>query len=324
MKRLTPRVVLLAASTMALTLSTIASAQDFPGRIVRIIVPFSAGSATDILARAVAVRLTEAWGQQVLTDNRPGALGIVGSELMLKSNADGHTLLMVSSGHAANATLAAKLPFDTVKDFSGVAPVAIVPNVLVVSPASGVKSVRDLVELAKKRPNGLLFASAGIGSSTHLNGEVVRSALGIQAQHVPFKGVPEGLTDVIGGRVDFFMVPLVASLSQIKAGKLVGLAVGTNKRSSVLPDLPTLVETYPGAGFDGWFGLLASAKTPRPLIDRVNRDVNKVLSLPEVRELFLSQGAEAMSMSAEQFDKFLLSEVARLGKVVRESGAKAE
>ncbi len=301
-----------------------AAAADFPNRPVRIVVPFSAGSATDILARAVASRLTEMWGQQVITDNRPGALGIVGTELVLKSNPDGHTLLMVSSGHAANATLAAKLPFDTIKDFSGVAPVAIVPNVLVVSPALGVKNVRDLIELAKKRPNGLLYASAGIGSSTHLNGEVVRAALGLNAQHVPFKGVPEGLTDVIGGRVDFFMVPLVASLSQIKAGKLLGLAVGTNKRSSVLPDLPALVETFPGAGFDGWFGLLASSKTPRELITRLNRDVNKVLGMPEVREQFLTQGAETMSMTGEQFDRFLVNEVARLGKVVKESGAKAE
>ncbi|MBC7779588.1 MAG: tripartite tricarboxylate transporter substrate binding protein [Proteobacteria bacterium] len=313
-----------AALTAACSLSMAALAQDFPNRPVRIVVPFSAGSATDILARTAGARLTEIWGHQVLTDNRPGALGIVGTELMLKSNPDGHTLLMVSSGHAANATLAAKLPFDTIKDFSGIAPVAIVPNVMVVSPSLGVKNVRDLVELAKKRPNGLLFASAGIGSSTHLNGEVVRTALGIKAQHVPFKGVPEGLTDILGGRVDFFMVPLVASMNQIKAGKLLGLAVGTNKRSTVLPDLPTLVETFPGAGFDGWFGLLASSKTPRPLVDRLNRDVNKVLALPEVRDLFLTQGAETMSMSAEQFDKFLAAEVVRLGKVVKESGAKAE
>lgn len=316
--------LLAGAAVVAAAVSVTAHAQDFPNRPVRIVIPFSAGSATDILARALAVRLTEAWGQQVLADNRPGALGIVGTDMMLKANPDGHTLLMVSSGHAANATLAAKLPFDTVKDFSGIAPVAIVPNVLVVSPSLGVKSVRDLVELSKKRPNGLLYASAGVGSSTHLNGEVVRSALGIQAQHVPFKGVPEGLADVLGGRVDFFMVPLVASLSQLKAGKLVGLAVGTNKRSSVLPDLPTLVETYPSAGFDGWFGLLASSKSPRPLINRLNRDVNKVLSAPEVRELFLTQGAETMSMTPEQFDKFLVAEVARLGNVVRESGAKAE
>lgn len=317
--------LLAGAAVAAAVVSMNAQAQDnFPNRPVRIVVPFSAGSATDILARALAARLTEAWGQQVLSDNRPGALGIIGTDLMLKANPDGHTILMVSSGHAANATLAAKLPFDTVKDFSGIAPVAIVPNVLVVSPSSGIKTVRDLVELAKKRPNGLLYASAGIGSSTHLNGEVVRSALGIQAQHVPFKGVPEGLTDVIGGRVDFFMVPLVASLSQLKAGKLLGLAVGTNKRSSVLPDLPTLVETYPNAGFDGWFGLLASSKSPRALVGRLNRDVNKVLSMPEVRELFLTQGAETMSMTPEQFDKFLVAEVARLGKVVRESGAKAE
>ncbi|MCE2946498.1 MAG: tripartite tricarboxylate transporter substrate binding protein [bacterium] len=315
-----------AVAALAVSMNPIdAQAQDFPNRPVRIVVPFSAGSATDILARTVAARLTEMWGQQVLSDNRPGALGIIGTELMLKANPDGHTLLMVSSGHAANATLAAnKLPFDTIKDFAGIAPVAIVPNVLVVSPSSGIKSVRDLVELAKKRPNGLLYASAGIGSSTHLNGEVVRTALGIQAQHVPFKGVPEGLTDVIGGRVDFFMVPLVASLSQLKAGKLLGLAVGTNKRSSVLPDLPTLVETYPNAGFDGWFGLLASSKTPRPLVNRLNRDVNKVLSMPEVRDLFLTQGAETMSMTPEAFDKFLAGEVSRLGKVVRESGAKAE
>jgi tripartite-type tricarboxylate transporter receptor subunit TctC len=319
------RLITGAAMATAAALSLNALAQDFPNRPVRIVVPFSAGSATDILARASAARLTEMWGHQVITDNRPGALGIIGTELMLKANADGHTLLMVSSGHAANATLAAaKLPFDTIKDFSGIAPVAIVPNVLVVSPSLGVKSVRDLVELAKKRPNGLLYASAGIGSSTHLNAEVMRTALGIKAQHVPFKGVPEGLTDVIGGRVDFFMVPLVASLSQLKAGKLLGLAVGTNKRSTLLPELPTLVETYPGAGFDGWFGLIASSKNPRPLVERLNRDVNKVLSMPEVRDLFLTQGAETMSMSAAEFDKFLVAEVARLGKVVRESGAKAE
>ena len=301
-----------------------AQAQTFPSKPVRIVVGFGAGGGTDIAARAIAQKLTESFNSNFIVDNRPGAAGNLAGDIGARAPADGHTMLMVSSGHAANATLAAKLPFDTVKDFSGIAPVAIVPNVLVVSPSSGVKSVRDLVELAKKRPNGLLYASAGIGSSTHLNGEVVRAALGIQAQHVPFKGVPEGLTDVIGGRVDFFMVPLVASLSQLKAGKLLGLAVGTNKRSSVLPDLPTLVETYPNAGFDGWFGLLASSKSPRALVGRLNRDVNKVLSMPEVRELFLTQGAETMSMTPEQFDKFLAVEVARLGKVVRESGAKAE
>lgn len=300
------------------------SAADFPNRPVRIIVPFSAGSATDILARTISARLTDLWGQQVLVDNRPGALGIVGTELMLKGLPDGHTLLMVSSGHSANATLAAKLPFDTIKDFSGVAPVAIVPNVLVVPPGLGVKSVKELIELSKKRPAGLLFASAGIGSSTHLNAEVVRTALGINASHVPFKGIPEALTDVIGGRVDFLMVPIVAGLAQIKAGKVVALAVGTNKRSAVLPDLPALVETYPGSGFDGWFGLLTSSKTSRDVVARLNRDINKVLGMPEVREHFLTQGAEVMSMTPEAFDKFLVSEVARLGKVVKESGAKAE
>ena len=315
----------LAAATLGVPAAALAQQQAWPARPIRLLVGFAPGGGTDIVARTLAPKLSELLGQQVIVENRAGAAGTIAADAVAKAAPDGYMLL---AGHANSNAIApyvlAKVPYDAITDFTPITYIGYVPNVLVVSPSSGVKSVRDLVELSKKRPNGLLYASAGIGSSTHLNGEVVRAALGLQAQHVPFKGVPEGLTDVIGGRVDFFMVPLVASLSQLKAGKLLGLAVGTNKRSSVLPDLPTLVETYPNAGFDGWFGLLASSKSPRALVGRLNRDVNKVLSMPEVRELFLTQGAETMSMTPEQFDKFLAAEVVRLGKVVRESGAKAE
>jgi len=287
-------------------------------------VPFSPGSATDILARAVSVRLTEIWNQQVLIDNRPGAGGIVAGEMLLKAVPDAHTQLMVSSGHAVNPSLYPKLPYDTVRDFAGVAGVAVIPNVMVGSPSLGLKSARDLLDLAKKRPNGLLFASAGIGSATHLNGEQVRSLAKIQATHVPFKGTPEAIADTLGARVDFFMAPLVGAIAQIRGGRLQALAVSSSRRSPALPDVPPLVETLPGAVYETWFGLLAPRQTPRELLRRVNADVNRVLGLPEVRDQFLALGAETMPMTPDQFDKFIVAQVELLGAIVRESGAKPE
>ena len=247
------------------------AAADFPNRPVRIIVPFSAGSATDILARAISVRLTDMWGQQVLVDNRPGAGGTLGANLVVRANPDGYTLLSVSTAHAVAAAIYPKLPYDTTRDLAGITLSAVSKYVLVVSPALGIRSLKDLLALARAKPGTLNFSSAGVGSGTHFAAEILKSMAKIDVVHVPFKGIPEALTDVIGGRVDFLMVPIVAGLAQIKAGKVQALAVGTNKRSAVLPDLPALVETYPGSGFDGWFGLLTSSKTPRDVVARLLR-----------------------------------------------------
>jgi len=311
----------------ALLLAAVAAvAQDnFPTRPIRMLVPFSAGSQTDIFARMIGQKMLEHWKQQVVVDNRPSAGGTVASQMLLASNPDGYTLMLVSAGHAANATLYSKLPYDTVKDFAGVSQVASVPDVLVVAPSLGVKTVKDLIALAKSRPGQLNFASAGIGSGTHINGEQFNLEAGIKLVHIPYKGTPEALTDTMTGRVQYFFSPIVPAIPFIKDGKLLALAVSTAKRSPALPDVPTVAEAgVPGFEFDLWFGILAPRKTPKPIVDLLSKEVARILALPDIRERMQNYGAVAKASTPEQFDAFIKSEVAKLGKVVKASGAKAD
>jgi tripartite-type tricarboxylate transporter receptor subunit TctC len=300
-------------------------AQEFPAKPIRIVVPFAPGSATDAFARILGPRMHEMWGQPVVVENRPGAGSVVGTAIVAKAPADGYTLLVVSASHAINATLYAKLPFDPVKDFAGVTPVALVPNILIVHPSMPVKSVKDLVALAKAKPGALNYTSAGIGSASHLNGELFRSTAGVNIVHVPFKGFADAITEIIAGRLEMTFAPSILATPHIEAGKVRALAVSTTRRSPAFPKLPTMVEAgVKDCVFDPWFGLIAPAGTPRPVIDKLNGGIAKILQIPDVSKQFQNQGAEPMTLSAEQFDKYMRSEVVKLGKIVKESGAKAE
>jgi tripartite-type tricarboxylate transporter receptor subunit TctC len=306
-------------------LSSVAGAQQqtFPNKPIRMIVPFSPGSQTDILARWIGEKMTEKWTQQVVVDNRPSAGGTIASQYVLAANPDGHTLMMVSTGHAGNATLYSKLPYDTIKDFSGISRVASVPNLLVVSPTLGVKSVKELIALAKSKPGQLNFSSAGIGSGTQINGEMFKLAAGINATHVPYKGAPEALNEAMAGRVEFNFSPILVAAGQVKAGKVLALAVSTASRSPMFPDVPTVAEAgLPGFEYDQWYGLLASAKTPRPLINTVNQEVVRILNLPDMNERLLTQGATPAPTTPQEFDAFIRSEVKRFAQVLIAAGAR--
>jgi tripartite-type tricarboxylate transporter receptor subunit TctC len=300
-------------------------AQDYPTKPIRILVGFSPGSTTDILARTVGQKMSEAWRQPVLVDNRPGAGGVGASNAVATAAPDGYTLLFVSAGHAASAAIYSKLPYDTLKDFAGVSRIANVPSILVVSPALGVKSVKDLVALAKAKPGQLNFSSPGVGSANHLAGELFKILAGVQAVHVPYKGIPEAMTGVVSGAVQFNFSPVVNILPLSRDGKLVALAASTGKRSAVLPDVPTVAEAgVAGYVFDPWFGLLAPAKTPPALLAKLSAEVARIVELPEVKERLLALGADPAPTSPEGFDAYIRGEVAKFQKIVQEAGIKPE
>jgi tripartite-type tricarboxylate transporter receptor subunit TctC len=303
-----------------------ASAQSYPDRTIRLVVPFPAAGTTDILAREVAQRLTEVLGQTVVVDNRPGAAGNIGSDLVAKSAPDGYTLLMGTVGtHAINPSLYSKMPYDHVKDFVPVVLVAGVPNVLVVNPALPVNSVADLIKLAKDKPGRINFASSGSGTSIHLSGELFKTMAGVDMIHVPYKGSAAALTDLIGGQVQIMFDNLPSALPQIKAGRLRAIAVTSLKRASVLPDIPTINESgLPGFEASSWFGVLAPAGTPAPIVLRINAEVNQWLQSAAAREKLLSQGAEAAGGSPEQFANHIRAETEKWAKVVKASGAKVD
>jgi tripartite-type tricarboxylate transporter receptor subunit TctC len=315
----------IAAAALAVGSSAAGYAQEYPSKPIRIIVPFGAGSATDALARTLGPKLTEMWGQQVIVENRPGAGSVVGTAVAAKAPPDGHTLLVVSASHAINATLYSKLPFDPVKDFAGITPLALIPNILIVHPSLPAKSVKELVALARAKPGTFNYTSAGIGSNSHLNGEIFRSTAGLKIVHVPFKGFADAITEIMSGRLEMTFAPALLASPHIKGGRVRPLAVSSSKRSSAFPQLPTMVEAgVPGCVFDGWFGLLTLAGTPRPVVDKLNAAVLKVLSMPDVAAQLRNQGADPMPMTPEEYDKYIRSEVVKLGQVVKASGAKAE
>jgi tripartite-type tricarboxylate transporter receptor subunit TctC len=308
---------------MAVAAGAAGAAEKYPSKPIRMLVPFSAGSQTDILARWIGEKAIESWGQQVVVDNRPSAGGTIASEYVLAANPDGHTLMMVSTGHAGNATLYSKLSYDTVRDFSGITRVASVPNLLVVAPTLGPKTVKDLIAYAKARPGQINFSSAGIGSGTQINGEMFKVAAGIEATHVPYKGAPESLNETATGRVHFTFSPILVAMGQVKAGRVTVLAVSTAKRSPLFPDVPTVAEAgIPGFEYDQWYGLLASAKTPRPIIGLVNKEIVRILNLPDIKERMLTQGASPAPTTPEEFDAFIRSEVKRFAAVLIAAGAR--
>jgi tripartite-type tricarboxylate transporter receptor subunit TctC len=299
------------------------AADKYPSKPIRMLVPFSAGSQTDILARWIGEKITDASGQQVVVDNRPSAGGTIASQYVLSANPDGYTLMMVSTGHAGNATLYSKLPYDTIRDFAGITRVASVPNLLVVSPTLGPKSVKELVAFAKSKPGQINFSSAGVGSGTQINGEMFRLAAGFEATHVPYKGAPESLNETVSGRVHFTFSPILVAAGQVKAGRALALAVSTSKRSAMFPEVPTVAEAgVPGFDYDQWYGLLASAKTPRAVVRTVNKEVVRILNLPDIKDRMLTQGATPTPTTPEEFDAFIRSEVQRFAKVLIAAGAR--
>ncbi len=294
------------------------SVAEYPSKTIKIVVPFTAGSATDIMARVVGERLSAGTGQPVVVENRPGAGGTLGSAQVAKSEPDGYTLLVVSTGHVVNPTLYPGLSYDTVADFAGVSPLAALPSVLVVGANSPFKSVKELIAAAKAKPDSLNYASAGVGSATHVNAEKFRSVAGIQVTHIPFKGTPETIVETSAGRVDFMFTPVLASIPSIRDNRMRALAVSTAKRSSALPEVPTVAEAgLPGFVFDFWIGLLAPAKTPRAVVNKLNAEVAKILAQPEVKERMAKLGAESMPMKPEQFDAYIKEEFITLGAVMK-------
>ncbi|HEY3076577.1 MAG TPA: tripartite tricarboxylate transporter substrate binding protein [Burkholderiales bacterium] len=302
-----------------------AFAQPYPAKPIRIIVPFTPGSATDTMARPVADKLATALGQPVVVENRPGAGGTIGIAALAKSPADGYTLAVVSTGHVVNPVLYANLPYDTLKDFAGVTPLAGQPSVLVVSPSLGARTAKELVDMAKAKPGQLNYATAGTGSAAHISAEKFRMAAGIEAPHVPLKGSPESVTETIAGRTHFTWTPLTTAMGQIRSGQLLALAVSTGKRSPALPEVPTIAEAgYPKGEFNFWVGMLAPAGTPREVLAKLNSETQKALAAPDMQDRLAKLGAEAMSMSPAEFDAFLREEYTTLGAVMRAAGIKAQ
>jgi tripartite-type tricarboxylate transporter receptor subunit TctC len=302
-----------------------AGAQAYPSRQITIIVPFTPGSATDVVARLVAEKLNAAWGQPVVVENRAGAGGTIGIAQTARADADGHTLAVVSTGHVVNPVLYKDLQYDTLKDLAGVAPLASLPSVLVVSPGLNIKSVKDLVAAAKAKPGELNYGTAGVGSAAHINSEKFNHAAGIKAVHIPLKGTPPILNETMGGRVHFAWVPSLSSMGLVKDGKLMPLAVSTPRRIAALPEVPTIAEAgFPGGEFNFWLGMLAPAKTPREVLTRLNSEISRALTSPDMVDRLAKLGAEPMSMNPVEFDAFIRKEHDELGKVMREAGAKPQ
>jgi tripartite-type tricarboxylate transporter receptor subunit TctC len=313
------------AALAALVFAGATWAQTYPAKPITIIVPFTPGSATDVAARLVGEKLNAAWGQPVIVDNRPGAGGTIGIAQTARAEPDGYTLAVVSTGHVVNPVLYKDLPYDTLKDLAGVAPIASLPSVLVVAPGLGVKNVKELVALANAKPGALNYGTAGVGSAAHINSEKFNHAAGIKAVHIPLKGTPPILAETMAGRVHFAWVPSLGSMGLLKDGKLVALAVSTPRRIAALPEVPTIAEAgYPGGEFNFWVGMLAPAKTPREVVAKVNAEVNKALKLPEVIDRLAKLGAEPMSMTPAAFDAFIRHEHDELGKIMRDAGAKPQ
>jgi len=300
-------------------------AQNYPTKPVRLVIAFTPGSSTDIIGRVVAAKLSEFWGQPVLAENRVGAGGSIGSAAVVKMAPDGYTLLANSSAHVANPSIYASLPYDTLKDFTNIAPLAGGPNVLFVGPGTGWKTFADFLAAAKANPGKLNFSSAGIGSGTHFNLEKLKLMAGIDVTHVPYKGTPEAIADTIAGRVCCYFAPINAALPHVRGGRAVALAVSSAKRSSLLPDVPTIAQAgVPGFDYTLWIGLWGPPGMPADVVDKINKAVNRVLASPDLAERLTNLGTLPMNMSSADFTRFVRSEVEDTARVLKAAGIKPQ
>ncbi len=307
-----------AAGVAALLVAAGASAQSFPGKPFRLVVPFTPGSASDILARMIGPKMLENWGQQVVVDNRPSAAGVVAGEIVAKALPDGYTLMVTSSAFAGSAALGMKLPYDSVKDFIGISQIVSTPLAVVVGPALGVRSLKDLIALAKQNPGKINFASSGIGSGTHYAGELFRLAAGIDAVHVPYKGTPEALNDTVAGRIEYYITPLLPAMALIRSERLLALAVTTAQRVPLLPEVPTIAEAaLAGFEYDGWFGVFAPGGTPRAIVNTLSREVARIMALAEIKERVASLGAVPKPSTPEEFNKLVHAEIGKRVEVFK-------
>ena len=302
-------------------------AQTYPARPLKMVIPYSPGNSTsDILGRSLAQKMSADFGQQVVVENRPGANGMIGSEAVARAAADGYTILFGATGpNAINVSLYPKIPYDPVKDFSPITLVAITTSVLVLHPSVPANSVQELVRLAKSKPGRLSYGSAGSGGVGHLAGELFNTMAGVKLVHIPYRGMAPAVIDLLGGQIDLMFATMPGTLQQIQAGKLKALAVATARRSEVLPKLPTMSEAgLPGFEASSFFGMFAPAKTPPEIVARLNESFVKILKSPDVRELMLSQGAEPVGDTPEQFAAFVQAEIKRWARVIAASGAKPD
>ena len=314
------------AAVALASLAAVAQAQAWPSKPIKWVVPFAPGGTTDILARTVGEKLAVALGQPVIIENKPGAGGGVGAEFTAKSAPDGYTIMGGTiSTHAINASLYKSLPYDPVKDFVAITLIARVPNMLVINPSVPAKDVKELIALLKANPGKYSFASSGNGTSQHLSGELFKSMSGTDMQHIPYKGSPPALQDVVGGQVAMTFDNITTALPLAKAGKLRALAVTTAKRSSVAPEVPTLAESgLPGFEVGSWQGVFAPAGTPPEIVKRLNAEIVKALNMPDVRDKLSGLGAEIVADSPEEFSALVKAEVAKWADVVKKSGAKVD
>jgi tripartite-type tricarboxylate transporter receptor subunit TctC len=312
---------LIVATLCALTACAAGAQIKYPDKPIRMIVPFSPGSASDFLARTLGLKLNELYGQQVVIDNRPGAGGIIGSTLIAKGATDGYTLGMIGQPHLMQPLMQKEPPYHPLNDIATVTQVASLPNVLVVAPNLPVKTVGDLIALAKSKPGDLNFGSLGIGASSHIAGEAFKTAAGINVVHVPFKSVSDIFTEMIAGRVHLYMFPLPAVMPMLKDGKLHVLAVGTPQRTPSLPGVPTIAESgLPGFQSTSWFGVIGPAKLSRAIVQQLNKDIVNILQQSDTRDRFQRQGADAVTTTPEEFQKLMQAEYAKYQKLVKDAG----
>ena len=308
---------LLAAGT------SVAHAQAWPTRTVTVVSPFTAGNANDMVARVIFDEVSRQVGQPIVIENRPGAGGAIGVNAVAKASPDGYTVLLHSSSLSSLPVMHRKLPYDALKDFTGVAMFGVQPTVLVTAPSKGFKTVRDLIAAAKAKPGAMFFASAGIGSASHMAAERFRNSAGFQAQHVPFRGPTEAFAEIVSGRLDFYFLPLAPALNLVKSGKVVALLVGAKQRTPLLPDVPTTVELgWPEATYEFWGGLSVPSKTPRAVVDRLSAEVAKAMTIPAVQERIAKFSVQLVPMTADGFDKYFRDDIAATARLAKAVGMK--
>ena len=327
-ERIRTRIAACAAIALPLVLGLAAPgahAQGYPAKPIRIVVPYPPGGFNDTLGRTLAAKFTEAWGQPVVVDNKPGGNTLIGTDFVAKAAPDGYTLLVVAFPFSVVPSLIKQMPYDTTRDFAPVILAATSPNLLVVHPSLPVRSVAELVALAKAKPGSLSYASTGNGSSNHISMELFKSLAGVDIVHIPYKGSGPAVSDLLGGQVQLMFDNTPNVLPQVKAGKLRALASSGTSRSALTPDIPTVAEAgVAGYELTVWFGLVAPAGTPREVVNKLNAEVTRILAMPDVRERFLAQGVEPVGSTPEQFGEHIRAQMAKWSRVVRDAGVKAE